>query len=848
MTIEMANRTLPYNGETQYGWNRTDEGKETVSGLVNNETVTITYTPASGKTVGTYENGSYDTETLVIKDGEADVTENYNLTSATAGKLTIAKDDKTITVESLSKSWPYDATAHTWKKYTVTYGTEVIEGTEGQVEFTLSTGDKVTITPTEKGANGVKNVSDSGANSFTWEVENADSYTIGDDTVGTLTITAKEVTVSVADKTVEYNGSEQKGETTYTFEGIVSGETATITYTPSSGTTVGTYDNGSYADDFKVMAGEENVTANYTLKTKTAGKLTITDRENPYEITVESNGFEEVVYDGQLHTAEGFKTLEFEVEGQKYTVSGLTTSDISEKNVGEYTNTISGTAVVKDAAGNDVTSQFTVNKVEGTGKITAKEVTVSVADKTVEYNGSEQKGETTYTFEGIVSGETATITYTPSSGTTVGTYDNGSYADDFKVMAGEENVTANYTLKTKTAGKLTITDRENPYEITVESNGFEEVVYDGQLHTAEGFKTLEFEVEGQKYTVSGLTTSDISEKNVGEYTNTISGTAVVKDAAGNDVTSQFTVNKVEGTGKITAKEVTVTANDKTKKYGEADPEFDAVIEGVIGDDKIEYKISREEGEDVGKYAIIPTGEEEQGNYKVTYVNGTLTIEKGHVKIKANDYTKVYGDADPEFEFTVSGLELLAKKSEGLTTFLFFSVKTVTVNNYDVEGDITREAGENVGTYKITVSDIKITKNGVDVTDNFEIEEEDGTLEITPKEITVTAENKEKNQNETDPELTAVVDGLVGDDTIDYDLDREPGEEPGTYAIHVTGEEEQGNYKITYVDGTLTIKAVDVPDTGDRSQLRFWESMYLGSTLGSMLIALLYFRKKEEYAE
>ena len=73
---------------------RDDEGNETVTGLVNNETVTIDYTPASGKTVGTYENGAYDTATLSIMDGEEDVTGNYNLTSATAGTLTIEKDDK----------------------------------------------------------------------------------------------------------------------------------------------------------------------------------------------------------------------------------------------------------------------------------------------------------------------------------------------------------------------------------------------------------------------------------------------------------------------------------------------------------------------------------------------------------------------------------------------------------------------------------------------------------------------------------------------------------------------------------------------------------------------------------
>ena len=44
-------------------------------------------------------------------------------------------------VESLDGEWTYDAAAHTKVQYKVTYGTEVLEGTEGQVEFELSTGD-----------------------------------------------------------------------------------------------------------------------------------------------------------------------------------------------------------------------------------------------------------------------------------------------------------------------------------------------------------------------------------------------------------------------------------------------------------------------------------------------------------------------------------------------------------------------------------------------------------------------------------------------------------------------------------------------------------------------------------
>ena len=103
---------------------------------------------------------------------------------------------------------------------------------------------------------------------------------------GKLTINPLDVTVSVADKTVPYNGSEQSGETAYAFSGILSGHTATITYTPSTGTLVGEYDNGSYGNDFKVVAGTTDVTNNYNLTTKTPGKLTITDENVDQKLVV----------------------------------------------------------------------------------------------------------------------------------------------------------------------------------------------------------------------------------------------------------------------------------------------------------------------------------------------------------------------------------------------------------------------------------------------------------------------------------------------------------------------------------------------------------------------------------
>ncbi len=90
------------------------------------------------------------------------------------------------------------------------------------------------------------------------------------------------VEIRVDDVTVAWTGSMLYGESEYYTDSVVSGHTATITYTPASGIDPGTYDNGSFADDFKVVDSDGNdVTANYKLQGKTPGKLTIEAPSTP---------------------------------------------------------------------------------------------------------------------------------------------------------------------------------------------------------------------------------------------------------------------------------------------------------------------------------------------------------------------------------------------------------------------------------------------------------------------------------------------------------------------------------------------------------------------------------------
>ena len=111
-------------------------------------------------------------------------------------------------------------------------------------------------------------------------------------------------------------------------------------------------------------------------------------------------------------------------------------------------------------------------------------------------------------------------------------------------------------------------------------------------------------------------------------------------------------------------------------------------------------------------------------------------------------------------------------------------------------------GTDCGLYELNLEAVTFTYDDPEVEAHFVLN--NGLLKITPAQVTVTANEASKNEGEDDPELTATVIGLFGEDTIDYTLTREPGEETGEYVIAAAGAETQGNYRVNYVPGKFEI--------------------------------------------
>jgi len=413
---------------------------------------------------------------------------------------------------------------------------------------------------------------------------------------------------------------------------------------------------------------------------------------------------------------------------------------------------------------------YSVEKDNGVFTITPKSVDVKVTanDKTKVYGDADP--ELTATVTGLINGDTLNYTLSRTPGENVGTY-------DIVVTLGNN---PNYMAE-KEDGIFTITPKSIGVKVTAENKT---KIYGEADPALTAIVTGAVGADILNYTLART-----PGENVGEYNIIVT--------LGNN--PNYIVTKQDGTFTITPKSigVKVTAENKTKIYGEADPALTAIVTGAVGDDVLNYTLARDPGENVGEYDIIVTLGDNP-NYIVTKQDGTFTItpKSINVKVTAENKSKVYGETDPALTAIVTG----------------------TVGNDTLNYTLERTPGENVGEYDITVT--------LGDNPNYNVTKQDGTFTITPKgiDVKVTAENKTKIYGEADPALTAIVTGLVGNDTLNYTLERAPGENAGTYDIIVTLGSNP-NYSVTKQDGTLTItpKSIGVKVTAENKTKVYGEA-------------------------
>ena len=249
----------------------------------------------------------------------------------------------------------------------------------------------------------------------------------------------------------------------------------------------------------------------------------------------------------------------------------------------------------------------------------------------------------------------------------------------------------------------------------------------------------------------------------------------------------------DGTLTVNKAPLTMTANDKTMEYGGTIPTLDAKYEGLKNNEsqpvwttEPSLFTTATSVSMVGTYPIT-IGDGEAKNYQLTLNNGTLTIGKAELTVKADDKSRFYGDANPEFTLTYTGL----KNGENVPEW----EKQPFV-------ETTADINSNAGTYPINIIDA--------VAVNYNITAEDGTLTIDKAALQITPNDATRKYGEDNPEFGLSYVGLKNNENVP-EWTTEPivstnatKESPvGEYSIQVTSAEAR-NYTLEKNVGTLTI--------------------------------------------
>ncbi len=271
------------------------------------------------------------------------------------------------------------------------------------------------------------------------------------------------------------------------------------------------------------------------------------------------------------------------------------------------------------------------------------------------------------------------------------------------------------------------------------------------------------------------------------------GTSELADKyAGEDATITFHVG--------TSVPITITANNDTRMYGEANPVFGYSMEGgtIVGQPTITCTATATSP--VGTYPItISKGTVSNNN--VTYVAGTLTITKAPLTISGGTYTMKQGEALPEFKASYEGW----KNNE--TEAVLTTKPTLTT---------TATSQSAPGTYDVVVAGAEAQ--------NYELAYVKGTLTIMEADpVKITANDLTMEYGDAIPELTFKSEGakLVG--TPALNCEATSTSPVGTYPITVSKGAVE-NYNVTYVAGTLTITKAPLTIRGGTYTMKQGEAL------------------------
>ena len=756
-TLSVTKRPVTFTGQTTtrtYTGSQIELTDVTVSenGLVNGHKSNVSYS-AKGTNVqaDAYQGTITDKDEVVIEDASGNVvTSNYDITT-TPGTLTITGQSINSKKEDETEDPSYNGVTVTAPDNTVYNGQSqklkptvkdannnpLTEGSDYELEYSKDTTNVGTVTVTIKGKGNY-----SGTVTTTYQITPATGLSVIAPTDDSVTKTYDgnalnpSASANINDATITYytkNGSDEWAEYGITAPSITDAGSLEV---KAIATKTG-YESSEATYTLSVTKRPVTFTGQTTTRTYTGSQIELTD------VTVSENGL---------------------VNGHKSNVSYSAKGTNVQADAYQGTITDKDEVVIEDASGNVVTSNYDITTTPGTLTITGQSINSKKEDETEDpsYNGVTVTAPDNTVYNGQSQKLKPTVKDANNNPLTEGSDYELEYSKDTTNVG---TVTVTIKGKGNYSGTVTTTYQITPAPIKEEDetdtprftiSEIDSVVYNGTSQKQapvikDGDKELK---EGQDYK---LTYSE-DTTNAGEITVTIEG---LGNYAG----------KVTKTYSILQKQVTVTVKYNSKVYGSKDPELKVNVNGYVeGEaDKISYLVSRDAGEDVGKYDIVANGETSQGNYLVEYVPATFTITSQSISSEDKDS---YGNVE------IGGLNSVVYNGT--------SQKQAPVIK---DGDKELKEGQD---YKLTYSEDTTNAGEITVT----IEGLGNYAGKVSKTYTIMKVNSSANLSGISSKYNGsnqilVTDAKVEGGTIYYSLDGK------TYSTTMPEKKEAGTYTIYY---------------------------------------------------
>lgn len=723
----------------------------------------------------------------------------YIVAKTNDGKLVIKPNSQQVVVKVKGSTGggKYDGEEHSVEGYAVSYvvgGAASAGAPAGFDAGDISFAGTAKVTGTDAGSYPMG--LDAGDFSYAGRNFSNVSFEVED---GQLTISKREVVVKPKDASRVFNGEALEASEWEVAEGspdqFLAGQGISDPVFSGSQTAPGASESSIVSWGYP----ENTKAGNYEIRTE-KGTLNVTSRGAAETITVEANSTS-ATYDGGTHSAAGLKTTEFVVGGKAYTVSGLSTEDPSAADAGTYTNNVTGTAKVSDAAGNDVTSEFAVEIKDGSLVIGPAEATIRPKDASKPYDGTPLVASE-FEAAGFVGGDgVAGVTYGGSqtdageSGSTIAAYEaaGSTKLANYKITLGEGRleVTAN-------AEKVVVTIRENSATFP----------YDGEAKTAEGYEVAKISSalykEGDFAFVGDAAHKVATGTDAGDYDmGLLPGDFENRSANFSNVV--FAIE--DGQLTILPATLTVTTHGASKPYDGTALTASGEISGFVNGETASFATTGSQtlvGTSANSYAITWDGTAKGSNYNVVEgAIGTLEVTPSQVAINVTPHggSKVY-DGKP---LTSAGIDV-----DGLPAG--FTLEAATKGTITDVGELLAE---------IDASTIVIRNAaGEDVTAQFaNVTCGKAPLIVTKRPVTVTSATDSKVYDGaalTKHEAMVTAGSLVEGESFGYDFTGEQtavGTSDNIFTVKAGANTSLDNYEITQVNGTLTVIAYTPPAPG-----------------------------------